>query len=111
MSPAYAKLLEQIRRARRLILWRAAERAGLATLVGLVALGAVTLLVALLSPLHRAEYATLRVTLLAAAAILFALAGARIFLSRSGLAEAALEAGRLGGRPNDDLLAALELGR
>jgi len=111
VSPGYEALLASLRRARRLLIWRALERAGLALTVGLLAAAALALAVALAAPLHRAEYAALRVVIFCVAVLLFALAAYRVARSRAGLSDAALEAGRLAGERGDDLLAALELAR
>ncbi len=111
MNPAYEALLRELRRARRYLIWRAVERAGIAATFGLVTLAGAALLVALTLPLYRAEYAALRGLLLAgaSAALLFALL--RVLRSRAGIAEAALEASRLIGSGEDELLTAYELGR
>jgi hypothetical protein len=110
MAPrGYDLLLARLTRARRLLLWRALERAGLATTAGLLALIAVAIAIALAAPLYRGEYAALRGVFLGAAALLLLAAVIRIARSRSGLKDAALEAGRLGGERDDELLAALEL--
>jgi hypothetical protein len=109
MSPAHDTLLSTLRRARRFLLWRALERAGLAIAVGLFALALVTLAVGLLTPLHRAEYAVIRVVLIGTGALLCALGAAGVVRSRARLRDAALEAGRLLGERDDELLTALEL--
>ena len=111
MNPAYEALLERLRSARRLLLTRAIERAGLAAAIGFLLVTLIALAVALLAPLYRGEYAVLRLVLLAAAAVAFAAAMARVLATRTALRDAALEAGRLGGEREDELLAALELSR
>ena len=111
MNPAYEALIERLRAARRLLLVRAIERAGLVAAIGFLLVTLIALAVALLAPLHRGEYAVLRLVLLAAAAIAFAAAIARVLATRTALRDAALEAGRLGGEREDELLAALELSR
>ncbi len=111
MSDAYRSLLAEIRRARRLLLAREVERAALWAGAALLATGALALLAALVLPLYRPQYAVLRSVLLAAAAVLVVAAVARVLAGRKGLPEAALEAGRLGGERDDELLTALELGR
>ena len=111
MNPAYESLLRELRRARRFLVWRALERAGFVATFGLLALGVVALASALLLPLHRSEYATLRggLVLGSAAALVFALL--RVFWARTTLPDAALEASRLLGQDQDQLLTAYELGR
>ncbi len=111
MNAAYRSLLDEIRRARRLLLARDVERAALGAAVSLLAVAALALLGALTLPLHRPQYAALRLVLLAAAAALLLLAAARVLAARRGLSAAALEAGRLAGERDDELLTALELGR
>jgi uncharacterized membrane protein YqjE len=109
MNPAYQALLERLRAARRLILLRAIERAGVATIVGLLAVALLALVIALLAPLYRAEYTAIRAALLGAAALFILAAIARVWTTKAALSEAALETGRLGGEREDELLAALEL--
>src|SRR6266550_4571990 len=111
MNPAYEALLRELHRARRFLIWRSVERAGIFATLGLVALAAAALVVALVLPLHRSEYAALRVVLLlgAMAGLCFALV--RVMSSRAGLPEAALEASRLIHERDDGLLTAFELGR
>ena len=111
MNPAYAALLRELRRARRVLLWRSVERAGVVATFGLVALAVAALLVALLLPLHRSEYVTLRSALLLGAGFALVFALVRVLRSRAGLPEAALEASRLIHESDDGLLSAFELGR
>src|SRR5512145_823315 len=110
MNPAYEALLRELRRARRFLLWRAVERAGFLASFVLLALSGAILLVALLTPLHRGEYALLRTALLVGAGAMLVFALARILRARVGLAEAALEASHLIEERDDELLTALELG-
>ncbi|HMI31981.1 MAG TPA: hypothetical protein VK527_09595 [Candidatus Limnocylindrales bacterium] len=111
MNPAYEALLRELNRARRMLIWRSIERAGFGATFGLLALGGLALLAALLLPLHRSEYMTLKLALLlgACGALIFALV--RVLRSRTGLPEAALEASRLIHERDDGLLTAFELGR
>jgi hypothetical protein len=111
MNPAYAALLRELKRARRILVWRSIERAGFLATFGLLALAGVSLLAALLLPLHRSEYVALRSGLLlgACGGLIFALV--RVLRSRAGLPEAALEASRLIHESDDGLLTAFELGR
>ena len=111
MKPAYEALLGRLKSARRILLWRAIERAGLAAVVGLLAIALVALVVALLAPLYRAEYSMLRLALLGAAAVFFLTAVARVLASDLALPDAALAAGKLAGDREDELLTALELSR
>src|SRR3989454_7315397 len=111
MNPAYAALLRELRRARRFLIWRSVERAGFVATFGLLALAGAALLVALLLPLHRSEYVTLRSALLFGAAFALIFALVRVLRSRAGLPEAALEASRLIHESDDGLLTAFELGR
>lgn len=111
MNSAYRSLLSEIRRAQRLLLAREAERAGLAVAAVFLSLAAIALLTALVVPLYRPQYAVLRTFLFGGAGLLAALAIARVWMARAGLDRAALEAGRLRGDQNDELLSALELGR
>ncbi len=111
MNPAYQALLGRLRKARRLLLWRAVERAGLAAIVGLLAIALLALALALTISLYRSEYALLRLALLGAAAISLLAAVARVLSSGAALQDAALEAGRLAGDREDELLGALELSR
>jgi hypothetical protein len=106
---SHDSLLERLRAARRALLARSIERAGLAAAIGFLAVALGALALALLAPLYRSEYAVLRMTLLAAAAVAFAAAIGRVLTTRTALRDAALEAGRLGGEREDELLAALEL--
>jgi hypothetical protein len=108
---AYSSLREEIRRARRFLFAREAERAGLPVAVALVALAAVALVVALVAPLYRPQFALLRTLLLLASAAFVALGLARMWRVRRREEDAALEAGRLAGGRGDELLSALELGR
>jgi hypothetical protein len=111
VSPAYEALLRELHRARRVLIWRSVERAGLFATFGLLTLAGLALLIALLLPLHRSEYVVLRSTLVLAAlgALVFALV--RVARSRAGLPEAALEAGHLVHEHDDGFLTAFELGR
>ncbi|HEX5031087.1 MAG TPA: hypothetical protein VFX78_06495 [Candidatus Eisenbacteria bacterium] len=109
MNPSYQALLERLRAARRIILLRAIERAGIATVVGLLAVALLALAIALVAPLYRAEYAAIRSALLGAAVLFVLAAVARVWSTKAALPQAAIEAGRLGGDREDDLLAALEL--
>ena len=108
MNPSAQALLERLQKARRLILLRAIERAGIATIVGLLAVALLALAIALMAPLYRAEYAVIRNTLLGAAALFILAAVVRVWSTKAALAEAAIEAGRLGGDREDELLTALE---
>jgi hypothetical protein len=110
MNSAYEALLRELNRARRILIWRSIERAGFVATFGLLALGGLALLAALLLPLHRSEYVALKSGLLlgACGALIFALI--RVLRSRTGLPEAALEASRLIHEGDDGLLTAFELG-
>jgi hypothetical protein len=109
MSPAYEALLRRLKASRRLLLQREIERAGLAAAVGLLCVALFVLVVALVAPLHRAEYSLLRIALASAGIVFLLAAVARVLGARVALADAALEAGSLEGERKDDLLAALEL--
>ena len=111
MNSAYEALVRELRRARRFLLWRSIERAGVVATFGLLTLAGLGLIAALLLPLHRSEYVTLRSGLILGAlgALLFALV--RVLRSRTGLPDAALEASRLTDERDDGLLTAFELGR
>ncbi|HZE19077.1 MAG TPA: hypothetical protein VE402_03070, partial [Candidatus Angelobacter sp.] len=111
MNPAYEALLRELRRARRFLIWRSVERAGVVITFGFLTLAGLALIAALVLPLHRSEYSALRAGLLlgASGALVFALA--RVMRSRAGLPEAALEASRLTHERDDGLLTAFELGR
>ncbi len=111
MSPAYDALLRELHRARRFLIWRSVERAGVFATLGLLSLAVLALLLALVLPLHRSEYAALRSALLVGAmgGLIFALV--RVMRSRAGLPEAALEASHLIHERDDGLLTAFELGR
>jgi hypothetical protein len=111
MNSAYEALLRELHRARRVLIWRSVERAGLFATFGLLTLGGVALLVALLLPLHRSEYIVLRSALLLAAVSALVFALVRVTRSRAGLPEAALEASHLIHERDDGLLTAFELGR
>src|SRR5678816_3441705 len=111
MNPAYEALLRELHRARRALIWRSVERAGVIATFSLVTLGGLALLAALLLPLHRSEYAVLRTTLLLGAVLALLFALFRVLRSRAGLPEAALEASRLTDERDDGLLTAFELGR
>jgi uncharacterized protein DUF4175 len=108
---AYESLLRELHRARRALIWRSVERAGLFATFGLLTLAGLALVVALLLPLHRSEYVVLRSALLAAAAGALVFALVRIARSRAGLPEAAIEASHLIHEHDDGLLTAFELGR
>jgi len=109
MNPSYQSLLERLRAARRIILLRAIERAGIATIVGLLAVALLALAIALVAPLYRAEYAAIRNALLVAAGLFVLAAVVRVWSTKAALSQAAIEAGRLSGDREDELLAALEL--
>jgi len=109
MNPSYQALLERLRAARRIILLRAIERAGIATIVGLLAVALLALAIALVAPLYRAEYAAIRNALLGAATLFVLAAVVRVWSTKAALSQAAIEAGRLGGDREDELLTALEL--
>ena len=110
MNPAYQALLQRLRAVRRIILLRAIERAGIATIVGLLAVALLALAIALMAPLYRGEYAVIRNALLGAAGLFVLAAVVRVWSTKAALSQAAIEAGRLGGgEREDDLLAALEL--
>ncbi len=111
VNPAYEALLRELRRARRFLIWRSVERAGVVITFGFLTLAGLALIAALVLPLHRSEYSALRAGLLlgASGALVFALA--RVMRSRAGLPEAALEASRLTHERDDGLLTAFELGR
>jgi len=111
VTTPYEALLRELHRARRFLIWRSVERAGVIATFGLVTLAGLALLAALILPLHRSEYSALRTGLLfgAAAALVFALV--RVLRSRAGLPEAALEASHLTDERDDGLLTAYELGR
>ncbi|MGH7682190.1 MAG: hypothetical protein ACRENN_09420, partial [Candidatus Eiseniibacteriota bacterium] len=111
MTSGHGPLLERLHAARRLLLWRSIERAGLLAVVGILAVAIVALVIGLSAPLHRAEYSFIRLALLGAAAIFLLTAVARVLGASASLLEAALEAGRLGGDREDELLSALELSR
>ena len=106
---ARESLLATLARAQRFLNWRSLEQAGLAAAVGLIGVALLTLALALLAPLHRAEYAALRIALVVAGAALLAFATWRVARSRARLTDAALAAGSLLGDRNDELLTALEL--
>ena len=110
-NPAYEALLRELRRARRFLIWRSVERAGVVITFGILTLAGLALIAALVLPLHRSEYSALRAGLLlgASGALVYALA--RVMRSRAGLPEAALEASRLTHERDDGLLTAFELGR
>ncbi len=109
MTSGRGSLLERLRAARRLLVWRAIERAGLLAVVGILAVAIIALVVALSAPLYRSSYGFIRLALFGAAAVFFLTAVARVLGARSSLREAALEAGRLGGDREGELLGALEL--
>lgn len=111
LRPGAVSLLATLGRARRILLWRTVEQAGLALVVGAVLIALIALWVALAAPLHRDEFALLRLGLLGAGAILMLAAAARVVLARARLEDAALATGRLLGERDDELLGALELAR
>jgi hypothetical protein len=111
VNPAYEALLRELQRARRFLIWRSVERAGVIATFGLLMLAGLALAAALVLPLHRSEYAALRTAFLLGASLALLFALARVFRSRAGLPEAALEASRLIDAREDDLLTAFELGR
>src|SRR5436853_331843 len=111
MNPAYEALLRELHRARRFLIWRSVERAGVIATFGLLLIAGLALGAALVLPLHRSEYAAIRTALLLGAALALLFAMARVFRSRAGLPEAALEASRLIDERDDGLLTAFELGR
>ncbi|HLQ67194.1 MAG TPA: hypothetical protein VK123_08195 [Candidatus Limnocylindrales bacterium] len=104
-------LLATLARARRFLLWRAVEQAGLALVVGAVVLALIALWVALAAPLHRGEFAVLRLGFLVAGGLLLLAAAARVVLAPARLEDAAMATGRLLGERDDELLGALELAR
>ncbi|HEU4941335.1 MAG TPA: hypothetical protein VFT97_06915, partial [Candidatus Eisenbacteria bacterium] len=97
MNPAYQALLQRLRAVRRIILLRAIERAGIATIVGLLAVALLALAIALMAPLYRGEYAVIRNALLGAAGLFVLAAVVRVWSTKAALSQAAIEAGRLGG--------------
>jgi len=109
VNPAYEALLRRLKASRRLLVQREIERAGLAAAVGLLCVALLVLIVALVAPLYRAEYAILRIALAAAGIVFLLAAVARVLGARVALADAALELGQLEAERKDDLLAALEL--
>ena len=112
MKTPRESLLERLHTARRHLLWRSVERAGIATVVALLVTAFLALAVGLILPLYRSEYAVMRLLLLSAAGVFFLAALGRVFSSNSDLSDAALAAGRLaGGEREDELLSALELAR
>ena len=112
MNTPRESLLDRLHAARRLLVWRSVERAGIAAVVALLVTALLALAAGLILPLYRSEYATLRLLFLGAAGIFFIAAAARIASSNANLEDAALAAGRLGGTSHeDDLLNALELAR
>src|SRR5262245_32270394 len=111
MNPAYDALRRELHRARRALVWRSVERAGVLATFGLLTLSGLALLAALLLPLHRSEYATLRASLVIGASLALVFALVRVARSRAGLSEAALEASHLIHEDDDGLLTAFELGR
>ncbi|MGE5179174.1 MAG: hypothetical protein ACM3PF_08800, partial [Bacteroidota bacterium] len=111
MSPSGETLLTILGRARRFLLWRAVEQAGLALVVAGVALALLALWVGLATPLHRDEFVMIRLALIGAGALLLLLAAARVVLAPARLEDAALATGKLLGERDDELLGALELAR
>jgi hypothetical protein len=111
MTSGRESLLRRIHAARALLLRRSIERAGLLAVVGILAIAIVALVVALSAPLYRAEYNLIRLALLGAAGVFLLTAVARVLGAGSSLRDAALEAGRLAGDREDELLGALELSR
>jgi hypothetical protein len=111
VNPAYEALLGRLKAARRLLLWRAIERSGLALLLVLLVAALLALGVALAAPLYRAEYAAIRIILAGTAVLALVAAVARIWTSAAALQDAAIEAGKLAGEREDELLGALELSR
>src|SRR5688572_30903135 len=91
-------LLTTLGRARRFLLWRAVEQAGLALVVGAIVLALVTLWIALATPLHRDGFALIRLGLLGGGALLLLAAAARVALAPARLEDAALATGRQIGR-------------
>ena len=83
MNTPYEALLRELHRARRFLVWRSIERAGVFATLGFVVLAGLGLCLALLLPLHRAEYVTLRTVLLVAALCAFGFALARVMRSTS----------------------------
>jgi len=110
VNAPYEALLRELRRARRFLLWRSIERAGVIAILGFVALAGLGLVLALLLPLHRAEYGALRTGLLLAALAALGFALTRVLRSKTALPDAALEASRLIDDRDDGLLTAFELG-
>jgi len=111
MRPSGESLHSTLNRARRFLLWRAVEQAGLAFVVAGVAIALVALWVALATPLHRDEFALIRLGLLGAGALLLIVAAARVVLAPARIEDAALATGKLLGERDDELLGALELAR
>ncbi|HEX7077265.1 MAG TPA: hypothetical protein VF363_02455 [Candidatus Eisenbacteria bacterium] len=109
MSASRDRLVATLNRARGFLFRRALEQAGLAAVVGLIAVALVAFWLALAAPLHRGEYAALRIALLVAGAAFLLAALARMLRARARLKDAALAAGRLLGERDDELLTALEL--
>lgn len=111
MTPSGEHLHGTLNRARRFLVWRAVEQAGLALVVAAVLIALVALWVALATPLHRDEFALIRLGLLGSGALLLIAAAARVVLAPARLEDAALATGRLLGERDDELLGALELAR
>jgi hypothetical protein len=110
VNTPYEALLRELHRARRFLVWRSIERAGVFATLGFVVLAGLGLVLALLLPLHRAEYVILRGGLLLAALCAFGFALARVMRSKTALPDAALEASHLTDDRDDGLLTAFELG-
>lgn len=111
MTPSGESLHSTLNRARRFLVWRAVEQAGLALVVAGIAVALVALWVALATPLHRDEFALIRLGLLGSGALLLLVAAARVVLAPARIEDAALATGRLLGERDDELLGALELAR
>jgi hypothetical protein len=110
VNTPYEALLRELHRARRFLVWRSIERAGVFATLGFMVLAGLGLVLALLLPLHRAEYVALRAGLLLAALCAFGFALARVMHAKTALPDAALEASHLTDDRDDGLLTAFELG-
>ena len=111
MTPSGDSLHATLSRARRFLVWRAVEQAGLALVVAAILVALIALGVALATPLHRDEFVLIRLGLLGSGALLLRFAAARVVLAPARLEDAALATGRLLGERDDELLGALELAR
>ncbi|HTL99624.1 MAG TPA: hypothetical protein VL503_00715 [Candidatus Omnitrophota bacterium] len=111
MTPSGDSLHATLSRARRFLVWRAVEQAGLALVVAAILVALIALGVALATPLHRDEFVLIRLGLLGSGALLLLFAAARVVLAPARLEDAALATGRLLGERDDELLGALELAR